>query len=347
MDLALQGVPGVDLVAVADDNPAGLKAAAKRTGVDRLYRDYRKMLEDEKIDLISIGPRHSERHEELVVTCANAGKHIYCEKPLATDLASADRMIEACDSHGVKLAVAVSNRASPAIAKARKMVADGRLGKLLRVRANGKDDRRGGGEDLMVLGYHMLDLMCLFAGNPQWVFAQVLEGDRDIGPGDGHPASEPIGPVAGDCLAAMFGFPGQVHGYFESHRGLPGGRDRFCVEIYGSQGILVARSIQDVMWLESPVFNPAHAPRWQPVTTPAWDAIADKDLWCRRQQVLDLLQAVEEDREPDASGKQLRWVQEMIQGTYVSHLTRARVPLPLEQREHPLAGRRELGGARR
>ncbi len=245
-------------------------------------------------------------------------------------------MIEACDRNGVKLAVAVSNRASLAIAEARKMVVEGRIGKLLRIRANGKDDHRGGGEDLMVLGYHMLDLMCLFAGNPQWVFAQVQEGERDITSDDGQPATEPIGPVAGDCIAAMFGFPEQVHGYLESHRGLPGGADRFCVEIHGSEGIIVARSIRDVMWMEGPVFNPAHAPRWRPVTTPEWDAIANKDLWCRRRQVLDLLQAAEEDREPDASSKQLRWVQEMIQGVYVSHGTRTRVPLPLAQREHPL-----------
>ena len=336
MDLALQGIPGVELVAVADNNPAGLQAAGKRTGVDRLYHDYRKMFDKEKIDLVSIGPRHAELHEELVVACANAGKHIYCEKPLATDLASTDRMIEACDSAGVKLAVAVSNRASLAIAKARAMVAAGRIGKLLRIRANGKDDRRGGGEDLMVLGYHMLDLMCLFAGNPQWVFAQVLEGDREVTANDGHPATEPIGPVAGDCVAAMFGFPDQVHGYLESHRGPPGGRDRFCVEIYGSEGIITARSICDVMWLRSPVFNPARETRWQPISTHEWDAIAHKDLWCRRQQVLDLLQAAEEDREPDASGKQLRWVQEMIQGVYASQLVRARVSLPLKQRKHPL-----------
>jgi predicted dehydrogenase len=72
-------------------------------------------------------------------------------------------MIEACEKNNVKLAVATSNRASLAIAEAAKMVSEGRIGKLLMIRANGKDDRRGGGEDLMVLGYHMLDLMCLGA----------------------------------------------------------------------------------------------------------------------------------------------------------------------------------------
>ncbi|NOY41718.1 MAG: Gfo/Idh/MocA family oxidoreductase [Planctomycetes bacterium] len=336
MDRALVGLPNVELVAIADNDANGLQAAGKRNEIDRLYRDYREMLEKEQIDLVSIGTRHPVLHEEMVIQCAKAGKHIYCEKPLAVDLASADRMIEACDRHGVKLAVALPNRASLAIAEAVKMVREGRIGKLLRIRANGKDGRRGGGEDLMVLGYHMLDLMCLFAGDPQWVFAQVLEGDRDSQTTDAHAATEPLGPVAGDSLAAMFGFANQVHGYLESHRGLPGGDERFCLEIRGSKGMIALRSLCDVMWFDGPTLNPVKPLHWQPITTPEWDAIGDNDLWCRQSLVHDLLQAAEENREPFSSGKQTRWVQEMIQGVYASHLTQARVPLPLKQREHPL-----------
>ncbi|MCA9230568.1 MAG: Gfo/Idh/MocA family oxidoreductase [Planctomycetales bacterium] len=337
LDQVFCNLPNVEFVALADDNPQGLANAGKRNGVDQLYSDYRKMLVDERIDVVSIGTRHSELHEEMVIHCAQAGKHIYCEKPLSTDLASADRMIAACDQHGVKLAVAVPNRASLAIAEAVKMVSDGRIGELLKIEANGKDDHRGGGEDLMVLGYHMLDLMCLFAGQPLWTFAQVQEGERDMETSDARPATEPIGPVAGDCVAAMYGFPNQVHGYFESHRDLQGGPERFSIKIYGSEGIIASRSLRDIVWFEGPVLNPARTNRWLPISTPEWDAIRDNDLWCRQQQVLDLLQAAEEDREPRSSGKQARWVEEMIQSVYVSHLAQARVPLPLRQRKHPLS----------
>ena len=69
---------------------------------------------------------------------------------------------------------------------------------------------------------------------------------------------------------------------------------------------------------------------------PSWDAIRDKDFWCRQEQVIDMLRAAEEDREPYSSGKQLRWVEEMIHSIYISHLARARVPLPLKERVHPL-----------
>jgi predicted dehydrogenase len=339
VDLALVDLPSVEFVAIANPDHDGLNAAAKRCGIDRTYADYRQMLEAEDVDLVAIGMRHSDVHEDVVVHCANTGKHIYCEKPLAIDLASFDRMATACDDAKVKLAVALVNRASPAIQQALSLVRDGRLGRLLSLRAMGKCDHRGGGEDLMVLGYHNLDLMSLFAGTPQWTFAQVLEGDRGVTRSDARKGNEPIGLVAGDCVAAMFGFPNQVHGYFQSHRNLQAGDDRFSLEIHGSDGIITARSLADVMWLESPVLNPAKPHQWKPIEIPEWNAIANKYHWCHQRLILDLLSAAEEDREPMAGIHNTRWTQEMIQSVYVSHLAAARVPLPLppEQRTHPLS----------
>jgi hypothetical protein len=165
-----------------------------------------------------------------------------------------------------------------------------------------------------------------------------MVGDADAAKGDARAATEPIGPVAGDCVAAMFGFPDQVHGYFESHRDLKAANDRFSLEIHGSDGIIAARSLADVVWFQGPAFNPAKPHRWQPMQVAGWDALADKYHWCHQQLVLDLLAAVEQKREPIAGIHQVRWVQEMIQSVYVSHLTQARValPLPQNQRSHPL-----------
>ena len=338
LDVALVGIPGIEFVAIADDNPAGLKEAGKRCGVERLYSDYRRLLDAERLDLVSIGMRHADMHEEVVAHCARAGKHIYCEKPLAADLACFDRIVAACDEGGVKLSVALPNRASPAIQRALMLIRDGRLGKLRSLRAQGKCDRRGGGEDLMVLGYHNLDLMCLFAGQPQWTFAHVMEGSSDAKQSDARPASEPIGPVAGDCVAAMFGFADQVHGYFQSHRNLEANNDRFSLEVHGSNGIIAARSLADVMWFQGSSFNPAKAHPWQPIRIAEWDALPDKYHWCHQQLLLDLLAATEQDREPITGIHHTRWAQEMIQSVYVSHLTQSRValPLPPDRRSHPL-----------
>jgi predicted dehydrogenase len=338
LDVALVDLPGVDLVAIADDSPGGLIEAGKRCGVERLYSDYRRMLDGERIDLVSVGMRHVDRHEEVVIACARAGKHIYCEKPVSADLASFDRMVAACDENGVKLAVALPNRASPAVQQALALVRENRIGKLRSLRARGKCDRRGGGEDLMVLGYHNLDLMCLFAGEPNWAFAHVMQGGSDAKRSDTRPATEPVGPIAGDCVAAMFGFPNQVHGYFDSHRNEDADNDRFSLEIHGSAGIIAMRSLADVVLFQGTSFNPAKPHQWQPIQVPEWDALPNKYHWCHQHLLRDLLLAVEEDREPIAGIHHVRWAQEMIQGVYVSHLAQSRVSLPLssDDRSHPL-----------
>lgn len=338
IDLALVDLPGVEFVAIADDDATGLKEAGKRCQVARLYDDYRTMLEKEKVDLVAVCMRHVDRHEEIVTHCAAAGKHVYTEKPVAADLMSFDRMVAACDKAGVKLGVGLPNHVSPAIREALSMVRDGKFGTLRALRAQGKCDPRGGGEDLVVLGYHMLDLMCLFAGTPKWTFAQVLVGDRDAEKSDAHSGSEPVGPVAGDAVAAMFGFDNQVHGYFQSHANKDSTNDRFSLEIECTNGRLAIRNLAHVVWVEGVAFDPAKKHQWRSVAVPDWDHLsnADKYKWGHQRLILDVLAAAEENREPATGIHTVRWTQELIQSIYASHFAGARVALPLEHREHPL-----------
>ncbi len=92
-----------------------------------------------------------------------------------------------------------------------------------------------------------------------------------------------------------------------------------------------------MVWFQGPVFNPAKPHQWQPITTPEWEGIPDKMHWCNQQLVLDLLKSVEEGREPTASLDDGIWALEMIMSVYASHLKKARLSLPLENRKHPLA----------
>ena len=338
LDRVFKNLPGVEFVAIADDNPEGLKKAGEKNGISRLYTDYRDMLEKEEIDIVSVAMRFSVFHEKIVVDCAHAGKHIFCEKPIAPDLISADNMIKACEKNNVKMAISVQNRISPAIHLVREIIQSGRIGKLLSMRGRGKEDHRGGGEDLMVLGFHIMDLMRFFAGDPQWVFADILQDGRPIEKSDAFYGREPNGLMAGDQIEAMYGFRHGVKGYFETHRGLKEPNERFNLEIYCSEGMITLRSIKDVMLLETPVFNPAVPHEWKPVTTKAWESVEDKMHWGNEHIVLDLLHSVEENRTPVASGYDGRWALEMILGTYVSHLQQTKIQLPLKDRSHPLDG---------
>src|SRR5262245_40396327 len=130
LDTAFQGVDRVDFVAVADDNPAGLQAVAKKTGVGRLYADYRELLAKEKPDVVAVGPSWLDRRVEMVTAAAGAGCHVLCEKPLAWCLADADAMLAACARAGVQLAIAHQFRALPPVQKALQNLRAGKYGKL-------------------------------------------------------------------------------------------------------------------------------------------------------------------------------------------------------------------------
>ena len=144
---------------MADDNKSAVPGAMTRTGAKKAYVDYREMLEKEKPDIVSISQRWLDRHHEMVMAAVELGCHVYMEKPFVRDLVQADEIVKACEMKHVKLAIAHGNRYSPQVAVARQLIADGQIGKVLELRARGKEDsRRGGGEDLWVLGTHMLDL---------------------------------------------------------------------------------------------------------------------------------------------------------------------------------------------
>ena len=164
-------VDGARVVAVADDDPTGLANAAKRLSC-KPYADYREMLRKERPQIVSVAPRWLDAHRGMVEACADHGASVFLEKPMCRDLEEADAMVSACERSHVKLAIAHQTRYSPTVRVIRQLIEAGEIGELLEFRGRGKEDsRRGGGEDLWVLGTHIFDLMRLFCGDPTWCFA--------------------------------------------------------------------------------------------------------------------------------------------------------------------------------
>ena len=185
-------------------------SAGERLNVTKLYADYRDMLTKEKPGIVCIGPRWLTSRAAMVQAAAEAGCHIYCEKPFAADLVGADAMQAACKKAGVRLALAHQWCAMPPVQKVLADLRAGKFGKLLRMRARPKDDARGGGEELLVHGTHWFDLMIAIAGPPRWVSGHVSVAGLDATRADRREGSEPVGPVAGDSITAVFGFDGGV-----------------------------------------------------------------------------------------------------------------------------------------
>jgi predicted dehydrogenase len=342
LDLCFQKIPRVTVAAVADPVEEGRRAAVRRSGAARGYSDWREMLEKEKPELIAIGPRWVEGRLAMAGAAAAAGGHLFMEKPMAASLEEADAILAAAEKHGVKIAMAHHARVSPSVERLKSLLGEGLLGDLLEIRARGKEDRRAGGEDLMVLGTHCLYLMRFFAGEPLWCSARVTQEGREVTAADRRAASEPLGPVAGDCVHASYAFPGGVEGHFASQKSRAGGGGRFTIALYGSKGEAMVHIGMDpeIFVLEDPLWSPGKSgAAWKPLpgppVAPDPSGLSGQDL-ANHRIILDLLRAIETGGQPRASGHEGRATLEMIFAVYASHLRGGRVSFPLADRRHPL-----------
>ena len=100
----------------------------------------------------------------MIVGAAQAGCHIYMEKPFCRTLAECDSAIKELQKRNLKLGIAHVSQYSPVLEVVKSLIENGEIGKVLELRARGKEDQRGGGEDLWVLGSHMFGLMRSLAG---------------------------------------------------------------------------------------------------------------------------------------------------------------------------------------
>ncbi len=350
LDLAVLGQPNLTPVAVADEDAKGRAAAAKRLGVPAAYADYREMLDKETPHFAIIGPRWVDCHQEMIVQCAQRGIHIFTEKPLCPDLASADAIVDACDRHHVKLAIAYQTRHSPQYDRVKELLASNAIGEVLEVRGRGKEDRRGGGEDLLVLGSHVMDLFRGVLGEASWCFARVTEKGRPIAKADVRPGSEGLGPLAGDRIDAVYGFPGTpALAHFATSRPSSGPGGRFGITIHGSKGVIELRTgaLPFAALLDDPTWSTSSpgpkSGKWTRITSAGLGkpeplpSSPDGGLVDSNKRILqDLIRAVETDSQPKADARGARAITEMLLACHASQACGGPVNLPLKDRRHPL-----------
>jgi predicted dehydrogenase len=349
LDVVWRQFDNVQIVAVADENEQGRVAAQQRLGAKNAYADFRTMLQKERPHIVSVADRHLDQHRDMVIACAEAGASIFLEKPMCRDLVEADAIVATCERHHVKLAIAHQTRYSPRLLRIKELIAAGRIGQLLEMRGRGKEDSRVGGEDLMVLGTHILDLMRFIAGAARWCTARVgvvdREGVRPITKADVREGGEGIGPIAGDHITAEFGFDRGVIGHFATVRSPRAARaaDRFGLTLYGSRGViqLTTGSLPPAYFLADPSWFPGRSrATWQEITSaglgkeePLKDGgLGQGNVWIAH----DLMDAIEHDRQPRGGVYDARAALEMIMAIYDSQRQGRPVSLPLQNRRHPL-----------
>jgi len=316
----------------------------KRLNAPKGYADYREMLDKEKPDLVSICPRWLDQHRDMAVAAAERGvRGIYLEKPLCRTLAEADEIAAACEKHKARLAIAHQTHYSPRLAVVRELLRSGGLGQVLEFRGRGKEDSRGGGEDLWVLGSHVMDLIHTLGGEAKSCFATVLQQGRPIRRDDVKEGAEGIGPLAGDEVHALYRLASGATATFDSVRNAGGNPTRFGLQVFGSKGILeiCTGHLPPVSFLPDPSWSPGRTgKKWLPVTSAGVDKPEPlKDGGLGAGNVLavnDLIAAVEGDRQPESSLYEARAATEMIVAVFESQRLDAPVAFPLENRQNPL-----------
>ena len=330
-------IPQTRIIAVADADPKGLADAAKRLGGVKAYADYEVMLAESKPDIAAICPRHIHEHRDMIVAAIEAGvKGIYIEKPFVRTLAEADEIVKLCAEKGVRLAIAHRNRYHPVIDVVKQLVASGEIGELKEVRVRGKQDHRGGGLDLWVLGGHGFNLATLFTGPATSCEATILVEGRPATKTDIRPGDEGVGLIVGDEIHARYETKSGIPLYFDSKKGTWTKGTPFGARLIGTKGVISLQIDEEPLAIlerdgKKTAITTAGIGKPEPI----------KDI---RQingghhgAVRDLLAAIAEKRETSCGPAAGRETVELTLAVFASFAAGGKkVALPLADRGHPL-----------
>ena len=167
-------VPEANLVAVCDIRLDVAQAVADLWGITRVVQDYHELLADETIEAVLIATTTST-HAEVIKDCAKAGKHIFCEKPIALDLARIDEALEAVEQAGVKLQVGFNRRFDKNFQRVREIVQSGELGRPCMLKITNRDPELPSKEFLRVSGGLFLDMTIHDFDMAQFQIGEVTE----------------------------------------------------------------------------------------------------------------------------------------------------------------------------
>ncbi|WMT42333.1 Gfo/Idh/MocA family oxidoreductase [Paenibacillus sp. D2_2] len=249
-----------EMAVLCGRNEQAVTEAASRLGWSEITTDWKQLIARDDIDLIDINAP-SNAHKEIALAAAKAGKHIFCEKPLALSLVDSREMLRAAEEAGIAHMIGFNYRFSPAVQLAKKLVESGRLGKIYHFRAwflqdwvmdpdfplvwRLQKDIAGSGS-LGDLGAHLIDLSHYLVGDINEVIgmsetfikerplAEEMTGLSATGSAD---PNAPRGQVTvDDATLFMARFANGALGSFEATRFAAGHRSTNSFEINGSLG---------------------------------------------------------------------------------------------------------------
>ena len=238
------------LAAICGRNEDAVAEAARRYGYAKYYTDWREMLKDENVHLFDNGAPNN-MHAEPSIAAAQAGKHVFCEKPLGRTPEESKAMWEVAEKANVKHMVAFNYRFVPAIRQARELIESGALGRIYHYRAiylqewimahHGTpmiwrlNKAEAGAGAIGDLGAHIIDLGRFLVGEIESVGAMMRTFIPERPLDDGSMAKVDVD----DAFVATVGFANGAIGTLEATRFAAGRKNHEVIEINGEKGSIV------------------------------------------------------------------------------------------------------------
>jgi predicted dehydrogenase len=252
----------VRLVAVCAASEASTQKGVEQGGYEFGTTDWRELVERDDIDVVDCCVPNF-LHREVLIGAMRAGKHVYCDKPLAMNLAEARDIVSVAQETGVQHQMTFNCRFIPAMMRARQLVEEGFLGRVFSFRAAylhagyidpdrpiswRLDADKGGGGALFDLGSHVLDLVRFLLGEFDSVYAltETFIKERPL-PGEGG-KTQRVAVNVDDLTLMMVRMANGAVGSVEASRLAMGTNDELRLEIHGGEGAL-RFNLMDPNWL--------------------------------------------------------------------------------------------------
>lgn len=334
----LQKMPDTELTAICDID-LGAKKAAENAFAVRGYDKATQLLESGLVELVIIATPHYS-HPPIAIEAFNRGIHVISEKPIAVTVSAADEMIAAARLSGLVFAAMYQMRAEPVNQAARQIIAEGRIGDLIRTRAmaawyrtQAYYDSGGwratwageGGGVLINQAPHQIDLLTWLTELPSAITAQTRTRIHDI--------------EVEDEAFAMLEYPNGAHGYF--YASTTESPEETSVEVYGQKGKLLLSNGQLRLWeFERPVTECASA------SPGMWDQVPMREIQvplANLQEgaprghaaiVQNVVRAIRKEEPLIAPGEEGLNTIEMINGMILSGRRNKRVCVPVDRAEY-------------
>ncbi len=234
-------VPQANVVAIADVFADNIKAWANDLGIEKVYSDYHDILKDKEIEVVLIcSPTNT--HSQITIEAANAGKHIFCEKPIDYDLNKIHAALDAVKKAGVTFQVGFNRRFDHNFSAVRKAVQDGKIGDVNIVKVTSRDPNPPSIDYVKVSGGLFLDMMIHDFDMMRYLSGSEVEEVFAAGAVLVDPAIGEAGDI--DTAIVTLKFKNGALGVIDNSRKAAYGYDQ-RVEVFGSKGCVTVKNDTD------------------------------------------------------------------------------------------------------